>query len=995
MLNALLKRISYFLKGNILLCLFLFISVTCFSQQYYYKNYTTKDGLPSNEVYYVLQDSKGYMWFATNYGVSRFDGYTFTNFDSQNGLPDNTVFEIFEDYKGRIWFVSSSAKLSYYYNDSIHLYWNNDIFLKTIKEVPVITNKTFNVDEEDNVYLGFNFQGIWKISKEGKVTKKNPIIKKNLPNCLLIDIEKDKTFLDYYYKLDGEGKGLVKKDGNVFDFELIPQKKTGKKLVIISLTKQLFFSDYAFIYYISDSTYILKKNLNEMIISMNIIENNLWVGTYLGGFYCFKNGDITKEPDVRFFSGKAGSNVIIDKEGGYWFSTLTNGVYYLPSIKIRSLSSNENFNENSINMVALGDNDIICASNTNNSMFFVKNDKIRKQLFIQNKFPFLSICYDKPENTLWYGTNFFVSSYKNGISKGFDSCYVKSEFVNQNKQAYTTYEIVKGSDKNIWIATQIGLLTIKNDSLFHYKAKSEIFRIFTLQEDKNSEFWLGCNDGLYKFVKGEYIYYGNKNPLLKNRITFIKKCAYDNCVWIATKGAGILIMKGDSVKQIRAKDGLLSNYIKHLFIDKNIIWASSTNGLNKIIITQNAKNPYRIEQYTQLDGLYSSDVNGVVVNNDTVYVATNDGLSFFNSKKVGINSIPPPVYITKVKIMNKDTSVLDTYTLPYNKNFIEINFVGLSYRTAGNITYKYRLTGVNDDWVITKIPQILYPILSPGEYKFEVVAMNKDGIYSTTPAVILFIIKPPFWNTFWFYGLCVLLFAIILRMFFYYRIKNIKKRNSLKLELNKYMQQALCQQMNPHFIFNSINSIHKFILENDKDLSSYYLSKFSSLMRQTMENSMKDTISLREEMDTLKLYLDLEQLRFNRSFDFEIQLNEDMDVGLIEIPPFLFQPYVENSIWHGLMNKKDERGKIDIKFSIEGGLLICSITDNGIGREKAHELKANSTKVHKSYGTSITEKRISALFSLINIESGVKYEDLTDERGKAIGTRVIIKIAIN
>lgn len=992
MLNALLKRISYFLKGNILLCLFLFISVTCFSQQYYYKNYTTKDGLPSNEVYYVLQDSKGYMWFATNYGVSRFDGYTFTNFDSQNGLPDNTVFEIFEDYKGRIWFISSSAKLSYYYNDSIHLYWNNEFFLKTIKEVPIITNKTFNVDEQDNVYVGIARKGIWKISKDGKITRKNSIIP-NLQNYLIIGIDKNKAYMDCFFKKIFYYNTYVQKGNNVFKLKKISQENTGTKLVALGLKNELFFSEYAILYSIYDSIHVLHKKFNDRIISLNVIHDNLWVGTYFGGFYCFKYGDITKEPESHLFIGKAGSNVIIDKEGGYWFSTLTNGVYYAPSFDIMTFPSKENFNENSIDVVELGRNEIICASNKSSFIYFIINNKINKIKFSPQSESINNLYYDKTDNAIWYGTNVCAYRYKEGIHKKFDSYFRVLDSLSFS--LYTNHQITKGSNGNIWVAAVMGLLKINKDTTFNYNTKNNFFRIFTLEEDKNSEFWLGCNDGLYKFIKGEYIYYGNKNPLLKNRITFIKKCAYDNSLWIATKGAGILIMKGDSVKQILSKDGLLSNHIKHLFVDNNTIWASSTNGLNKIIITQNAKNPYRIEQYTQSDGLYSSDVNGVVVNNDTVYVATNDGLSFFNSKKVGINSIPPPVYITKVKIMNKDTSVLDTYTLPYNKNFIEINFVGLSYRTAGNITYKYRLTGVNEDWVITKIPQILYPMLSPGEYKFEVVAMNKDGIYSTTPAVILFIIKPPFWKTFWFYGLCVLLFAIILRMFFYYRIKNIKRRNSLKLELNKYMQQALCQQMNPHFIFNSINSIHKFILENDKDLSSYYLSKFSSLMRQTMENSMKDTISLKEEIDALKLYLDLEQLRFNRSFDFNILLKDNMDAGLVEIPPFLFQPYVENSIWHGLMNKKDGRGKIDIKFSIEGGLLICSITDNGIGREKANELKANSTKVHKSYGTSITEKRISALFSLINIEAGVTYEDLTDESGKAIGTRVIVKIAIN
>ncbi len=131
-------------KLSLLLCIiFLVFLSPLYSQEVYYKHYTTKEGLPSNEVYQVIQDSKEYMWFSTNYGVSRFDGYTFTNFDSQKGLPDNTVFECYEDYKGRIWFVSHSAKLSYYYNDSIHLYWNNEAFHNVIKDVPNIINSRY------------------------------------------------------------------------------------------------------------------------------------------------------------------------------------------------------------------------------------------------------------------------------------------------------------------------------------------------------------------------------------------------------------------------------------------------------------------------------------------------------------------------------------------------------------------------------------------------------------------------------------------------------------------------------------------------------------------------------------------------------------------------------------------------------------------------------------------------------------------------------------
>jgi LytS/YehU family sensor histidine kinase len=201
--------------------------------------------------------------------------------------------------------------------------------------------------------------------------------------------------------------------------------------------------------------------------------------------------------------------------------------------------------------------------------------------------------------------------------------------------------------------------------------------------------------------------------------------------------------------------------------------------------------------------------------------------------------------------------------------------------------------------------------------------------------------------------------------------------------------------MNPHFIYNALNAIHSFILENDKTTSSYYLSKFASLMRQTLENSTKELITLSEEILTLKLYLELEQLRFKNSFDYSINLTDEIDDSFIQIPPFLLQPYVENSLRHGIMHKNNGRGIIMLNFSIAEEFLKCVIEDNGVGRAMAAKIKAASNSSHKSHGTSITEKRISIINSLYGTEVGVMYYDLKDNNGNDSGTKVIVKISMS
>jgi ligand-binding sensor domain-containing protein len=940
------------------------------------------------------------MWFATNFGVSRFDGYTFKNFDSQNGLPDNTIFEIYEDYKGRIWFISSSAKLSYYYNGSIYQYWNNAIFLSTIKEVPNIMNKTFSVDEQDNVYLGITYKGIFKITKKGKVTRKYPCDSRI--NCVALYVEKNIAYVDWrnYIKPKGIPELAIIKENSFFKLKIKVDKNlffSGHPyLAVVGINGSIYYSENGSLYCVNDSLhYSYYKYENDRIISLYIdTEYNLWVGTYFGGFYCFKNGDISTKPELHLLNGKAGTSVTCDKEGGYWFSTANDGVFYIPSVHYKTYTFEDGLAENSLNILETDGKSILGAAFLSPYINNITNEKIGKiKLFNDPNKLITTIYFDKSESTLWLGTRKHLFRYKDHKLKEFDSYFNISDSTVYYKTNYHTYEITKDCNGNMWAATNGGLLKISKDKVSRYGTKNDLFRVFSIQEDKNSGFWIGCNDGLYKFINGKYIYYGDKNPLLKNRITFIRKCTFDDSFWIATKGAGILIMKGDSVKQVLQKDGLLSNHIKHLFIDKNVIWASSSNGLNKITLSKGNKESYKIEGFTQADGLYSNEVNSVLVMDSLVYVATDEGLCFFKSKEIQTNKTPPPVYITNLKIMDRDTLIQESYTLPYDMNFIEISFVGLTYRTAGDVIYKYRLSGINNEWVNTKSTKILYPFLPSGEYKFEVYAMNKDGVYSKTPAIITFIITPPFWKTWWFISLCLLAAAGIIRLIFYLRIKQIKRTNTLKLKLNKYMQQALSKQMNPHFIFNSLNSIQYYILKNDRASSNKYLAKFARLMRIILDNSQQQLITLQEELNALNLYVELEAMRFKEKFSYTITIDEKLDTSSFKIPPLLIQPYVENAIWHGLMHK-ERNGILAIDLSLNDNAIKCTITDNGIGREKAGEIKSKKTQTYKSHGTKITGDRLNLINTLNNMQMQINYFDLKDGSGNAIGTKVDITIPL-
>ena len=242
----------------------------------------------------------------------------------------------------------------------------------------------------------------------------------------------------------------------------------------------------------------------------------------------------------------------------------------------------------------------------------------------------------------------------------------------------------------------------------------------------------------------------------------------------------------------------------------------------------------------------------------------------------------------------------------------------------------------------------------------------------------------------------VLLFILFILLatffiFYYLRNKNAKTRIRLENELNNYMQKALSQQMNPHFIFNTLNSIQYYILQNDNLSSNKYLTKFARLMRLTLDNSQHNTIPVKDEIAALNLYLELESLRFEGKFEYNI--NVDSEIEDFQIPTLLIQPFVENAIWHGLMHK-DGKGQIDVNLKIVNNQVFCTIEDNGIGRKKAKEIKENKSKTHKSLGSKITENRLKLINSLFGAQMKIQYLDLYDEHGNAIGTKVEIVIPV-
>jgi LytS/YehU family sensor histidine kinase len=225
------------------------------------------------------------------------------------------------------------------------------------------------------------------------------------------------------------------------------------------------------------------------------------------------------------------------------------------------------------------------------------------------------------------------------------------------------------------------------------------------------------------------------------------------------------------------------------------------------------------------------------------------------------------------------------------------------------------------------------------------------------------------------------------------KLESERTKAELQQQATELEMQALRAQMNPHFIFNSLNSINRFILQNNKAQASEYLTKFSRLVRLILQNSQAAFITLESELEALQLYLELEAVRFDHQFEYRIIVDEEIDTSVIKVPPLVIQPYAENAIWHGLMHK-EEKGCLEIKLFPEDGMLYCKITDNGIGRKKASELKSKSVAAHKSLGLRITADRIARLQRNKVWIDYITINDLEYADGSPAGTEVILKIPI-
>ena len=442
------------------------------------------------------------------------------------------------------------------------------------------------------------------------------------------------------------------------------------------------------------------------------------------------------------------------------------------------------------------------------------------------------------------------------------------------------------------------------------------------------------------------------------------------------------------------------------------------NSKTGIVSTLSSANGYQ-SQFFDWFTPGAIDSRGYIYFGESGLATGKSGMIQINPEKY-ISVTPSTIYFSALNINYKPFTLstgvnnLRDLSLSYDQNSISIETGIIDYYSMGksHLRYKLEAEGKTAEWQYGPAYfTIRYDDLRPGNYRLVLQSSNASNEFTGLEKILNIKISPAFWDTWWFRIITGILLvggfytAIRYRLNQKFRLKleSTEKEKQLadmrqstaelKQQTTELEMQALRAQMNPHFIFNSLNSINRFILQNNRLQASEYLTKFSRLVRLILLNSQSALISLENEIESVKLYLSLEALRFNDHFEYKLSVDPDLDISVLKVPSMIIQPYIENAIWHGLMHKK-EKGQLDIELSREEDHLYLKITDNGIGREQSAALASKSATLHKSMGLSITARRIAMLQSGNYKGSSVVINDLVNEEGSAAGTEVVIKIPV-
>ncbi|MEW7277069.1 histidine kinase [Aquimarina sp. 2201CG1-2-11] len=931
---------------KILHYIFFFFVLYSTGQENIFDNFSEKNGLISNDTYKIIQDKKGYLWFATSSGVSKYDGITFKDYSTKHGLTDYDILSLYEDKKGRIWFYTFNGKPCFYYNDKIYNAENHSL-LKQIHFTKLISN----VFEDYRGYVWIcTSKESYAIDFENKKVYHHP----GIAGVMSIQKSNDTHILngvDEYYSV--AQNNTYKTINYVKDTTF---SRIGNGTVLNNCSIIYFTRNNAnnYFYYSKASKYkFVKYSIGETILSISTHKEYV--------FYCTRNGvyqyhqDDFDRPIRHMLPGKTVTSFLVDHQGNYWFST-KNGIYM----------TNNNFYyvDKSLNYLtnfAVSENYILSGNVDGFLCLFDKNThkKIKKYKISKS-----------PKNIIAYKDAFYVSS--NNKSYVVDYLGVTEVFKNFTSKAF----VIKND--SIFMALSKGLFSVQidknnigDDTTFKKLCEKPSFlflnkeRSYTLNLIKDTLFG-SSKSYLTRYYHKEIDTLKFANEATKNRVSAIEY--HNNFLYLVTNSKGLYIYKNNLLKyHYDENKGLLSNQINNIFFHSG----------NCYIVTKKGIQYITDRGLVNLDATISNNfvINKAAIVNKTLLMTTSNG---FIKSDLDNFQIKNKTVRSEIIAKSKNEIISPSSILSYKNNEVVFDFKIFNY-TSKQLNYSFLLKGVDDHWNKIKGNSVQYKNIPPGNYTFQL--KNNENIINEFSLQI----EKPFWKKWWFYIVSILLLVMFIVLLYKVlldrRLKKASKNYEINLMIAKAEQDALKAQMNPHFIFNALNAIQNLILQNSSRNAYQYLGDFSKLVRNILNNSRNLTVTIASEIRFLNLYLKLEELRFKNKFDYQIKIDATMNQEL-HIPSMVIQPFVENAILHGLLPLENKNNALLlINFTEDDLFIYCTIDDNGIGRERSRLLRRYDKE---SLGMQITLDRIS-----FYDQEGLSHFKVMD---KEEGTQVLLKI---
>ncbi|HVS98216.1 MAG TPA: two-component regulator propeller domain-containing protein [Puia sp.] len=1021
-----------------------------------FEHLTMEQGLPSNHVFDILFDHKGYLWACTGNGLSRYDGYNFTNyqFDPKDAgsLNDNLDFTLFEDDEGSIWVSTAEGGINKF-NRNTEKFTNYrppqppGRFETVLRAVSAIAE-----DKQGYLWVGSYSGELRRFDKRtGKFSPfdydlgyrvqpgdYHPFDRVNTIYC---DSHGDiwAGNLSGLHQLTiSPGKPFDPANVRIRNYVHDPRDSnsiSGREVVGIceDHAGRLWVSTDSELDLLDRNTghfkhYALNRHMGNAHNGFfgNIIEDqehHLWLGSDNG----IDRLD-TAHTHFDHFEHIPGDPNSLNKFNGYHLAADKGGNIWITGAGIDKLDPRQvplawyHLDRNDPRHPA--DNYVggICQDHT--GTIWIATDscleaqdkatgKTRRYRHDPNDPNSLadnmtSAVLEDPDGMIW------VSCWKGMLDRldprtGRFTHYIGPRGKFRNLEPHWYYKIYQDPKGIIWIAESssgVTELDYKNGKLTHFghdpndPGGISDWVATAICADDEGYLWIGHGsvatdrlDPRTGRCQHFQFHFGDSAGISSNLINAIFN-DHHGSLWFGTHGGGLCRYDEATGKftTYTEKNGLLDNNITSILAGKlGNLWLGTNKGICRFSPKQH--------QFTNLDYLNPSSDQSV-----NLFCIGRDGLIYFKDADEGFKSFDPaslhpnryipPIVITRFNLFDWARPIegdSGTVRLGHDQNFFSFEFSALNYTASRRNQYAYMLEGFDKEWNYSCTRRIAaYTNVPPGTYTFRVKGSNNDGRWNNAGIALKVVISPPWWRNIWaltLYGLvAVAAFVFIDRT----RKRRLVEKERQRSLANDLEMQALRAQMNPHFIFNSLTSINRFILKSDTLAASDYLTRFSRLIRLVLNNSKRSFISLEDELEMLRLYLDMEMLRFKDAFIYSIRIGEGIDAAAAFIPPMLIQPFVENAVWHGLMHKQG-LGKLDIQIENDNDLLVITITDNGVGRSHECVSTSKSAQKRKSMGIDITKKRLSLVNGAQDTD-GLTIVDLFNQQGNPCGTRVIIKI---